>query len=241
MSSPNQLSFLPDDYLERKARRRTNVICAGLFLICAGAIVTAIIFTERKLSEARLRNAEVSTQYGDAARPIRQFQQLQEKQRTMAHQAELTASLLERVPRSYLLAELTNAMPAGVSLLDIDLDSRIRVTPAPVAQTAFDKKRAELNKAQTAPVAQPRVYDVSLKVVGIATTDVQVSQFITRLNQSKLLRDVNLVVSDEYLFNKDKLRKFEIDMVLNPNAEVQPVDASTKTASVELQTIDNAE
>ena len=31
-AAPNELSFLPDDYLERKARRRTNAICAVLFL-----------------------------------------------------------------------------------------------------------------------------------------------------------------------------------------------------------------
>ena len=31
MGAPNELSFLPDDYLERKARRRTNAICAVLF------------------------------------------------------------------------------------------------------------------------------------------------------------------------------------------------------------------
>lgn len=237
MSSPNQLSFLPDDYLERKARRRTNVICAGLFLICAGAIVSAILFTERGLQASRLRNAEASTQYSDAAKPIRQFQQLQEKQRTMAHQAELTASLLERVPRSYLLAELTNAMPQGVSLIDFVLDSRVRVVAVVAPQTAFDKKRAEISQTQAAPVAQPRLYEVTLKLTGVATTDVQVAQFISKLNQSKLLKDVNLVVSDEYLQEKEKLRKFQIEMVLNPEAEVSAQDEPRKTASVELETV----
>ena len=33
MGAPNELSFLPDDYLERKARRRANAICAVLFFI----------------------------------------------------------------------------------------------------------------------------------------------------------------------------------------------------------------
>lgn len=235
MSSPNQLSFLPDDYLERKARRRTNLICAGLFLICAGAIISAILFTEKGLKASRLRNTEVSAQYSDAARPIRQFQQLQEKQRTMAHQAELTASLLERVPRSYLLAELTNAMPQGVSLLDFALDSRLRMTAVAAPQTAFDKKRAEINQTQSAPIAAPRLYDVSLKLTGVATTDVQVAQFINKLNQSRLLKDVNLVVSDEYLHEKELLRKFQIEMMLNPQAEVSAQEEAKRTASVELE------
>ena len=54
-----------------------------------------------------------------------QVQQMQEKQRTMAHQAELTASLLEKVPRSFILAEITNGMPGGVSLLDFQLEARV--------------------------------------------------------------------------------------------------------------------
>ena len=37
-SAPNQLSFLPDDYLELKAQRRTNAICAGLFAVVVGMV-----------------------------------------------------------------------------------------------------------------------------------------------------------------------------------------------------------
>ena len=31
MSAPSQLSFLPEDYLERKAQRRSIVICAWVY------------------------------------------------------------------------------------------------------------------------------------------------------------------------------------------------------------------
>ena len=91
MSSPSQLSFLPDDYLERKAQRRTNAICAMLFLVVTVAIGGAFTMSDKKLKAARDANATASVKYSDAARPIQQFQQLQEKQRTMAHQAELTS------------------------------------------------------------------------------------------------------------------------------------------------------
>jgi hypothetical protein len=39
MAAPNELSFLPDDYLERKARRRANALCASLSVIVMGASV----------------------------------------------------------------------------------------------------------------------------------------------------------------------------------------------------------
>src|SRR3954471_11271318 len=125
MAAPNELSFLPDDYLERKQRRRTNAICAVLFCVVIGAIGSAFWVTERSMREIDQQASAVDQQYTEAAKRIEQFQELQEKQRTMAHQAELTASLLEKVPRSFVLAEITNGLPEGISLLDLALDAHV--------------------------------------------------------------------------------------------------------------------
>ena len=43
----NQLSFLPDDYLERKAQRRANVLCAGLAVVVIATVGAAFSVTER--------------------------------------------------------------------------------------------------------------------------------------------------------------------------------------------------
>ena len=237
MSSPSQLSFLPDDYLERKAQRRTNVICAALFLVVTVAIGGAFALSDKALKEARDRNADASVKYSEAARPIQQFQQLQEKQRTMAHQAELTSSLLEKVPRSFLLAELTNSMPPGVSLIEMKLESKRRVVAAPPPKSAFEQKRDAANGIKEAPPAPPpvRQYDVEVKLIGMANTDVQVAAFISKLNGSAMLKDVNLVISDEYAQGEERLRKFEIELMLNPAAEVEHLQRmGTKTAAAEL-------
>jgi hypothetical protein len=159
----------------------------------------------------------------------------------MAMQAELTSSLIEKVPRSFLLAELTNALPTGVSLVDFVLDSRKSSSSSSsqkaAPKTAFETKAA--GSAGAKPVTatvQPIVYDVTMKVTGVAANDVQVAQFITKLNASRLLKDVNLVISDEFKNGDDKLRKFQIEMVLNPAAEIDPLsgDHQTKTAAVDL-------
>jgi Tfp pilus assembly protein PilN len=238
MSAPNQLSFLPDDYLARKAQRRTNAICAILFLIVTVAIGAAFTYTDRGLKDARKGAANIAEQYAQAARPIEQFQKLQEKQRTMAHQAELTSSLIEKVPRSFLLAELTNSLPSGVSLIDMVLDSKRRTAAPPAApKSAFEAKANGGAAAAAAATAQVQAvtYDVGIKVTGMATNDVQVAQFISKLNVSRLLQDVNLVVSDEFKQGDDKLRRFQIEMKLDPAAEVDPLsNRQTKTAAVDL-------
>jgi Tfp pilus assembly protein PilN len=245
MSAPNQLSFLPDDYLARKAQRRTNVICATLFLIVLGVIGAVFTLSERATRDVVAHHDGVAREYAEFAKKIDQVKELREKQRKMAHQAEVTASLLERVPRSYLLAEFTNSMPAGVSLIDLSLESRVRSAPPPstAGKTPFEQKKAELeakaNKAAgsvTPAVPQAKVYDVALRLTGVAQTDVQVAQFINKLSRSKLLTDVNLVIVDQYAVDNDKVRKFTLDMMLNPDAQIDPTaKAPTKTAAVELQ------
>jgi Tfp pilus assembly protein PilN len=184
------------------------------------------VWKERTIQQLQKQRAQLQQEMAEAAKPIEQFKQMQDKQRTLAQQAELTASLLERVPRSYLLAEITNGIPSGVSLLDFDMASRLRQgnsSPRPNNNSAAPA-------APTTPVmSQARVYDVVMRLTGIASTDVQVAQFITKLNHSDLLKDVNLVISDEFKQGNETLRKFQIEMSLNPEAQVSLDDIKKKT------------
>lgn len=241
MISPNELSFLPEDYLERKAQRRTNAICATLFLIVMVAIGSAFSFTEGALRKVEQEHGTVEREYTEAAKRIEQVTQMQEKQRTMAIQAELTSSLLEKVPRSFLLAEVTNAMPPGVSLLDLMLESKKRQTANVQSgpKSAFEQKKSANDAAakKKAGPAQPQaaVYDVTMKITGIAATDVQVATFISRLNSSQLLKDVNLVISDELKSGEvNSMRKFTIEMVVDPKADVASIAEQPKVTAVEV-------
>jgi Tfp pilus assembly protein PilN len=233
MASPNQLSFLPDDYMEKKLRRRTNAILGTLFFVVVCAIGGALFWKEQTTRLLEKQKLELDSQLTEAAKPIEQFKQMQEKQQTLAKQAEITASLLERVPRTYLLAEITNGIPGGVSLFDFNLDSKIRaVAVSSAPKTAFDQKRAEVEAGNNTP--QARVYDVTMRLTGIAGTDVQVAQFISKLNKSTLFREVNLLVSEEFKQNTETLRKFSVEMTLNPDSlvSINDMKKSTSTAAV---------
>ncbi|HEY7115567.1 MAG TPA: PilN domain-containing protein [Tepidisphaeraceae bacterium] len=247
MSSPNQLSFLPDDYLEIKRQRRTNVICAVMFLMIMSGIGVLFTMSERTHKAEETENTAVSKEYAEAATRIQQQKQMQEKHQRLNAQAELTASLVERVPRSRLLAELTNAKPAGVSFTEVRLDSKLRAangaSAAAAGKTQFEMKRAAMEAATGSakhaagpPVPQAKSYDVNVKVMGLADNDVQVAQFLAKLNQSQLLQDVNLVISDEQQLGDAKMRKFEIEMMINPAAEVIPAAVpQSKTASTPVE------
>jgi hypothetical protein len=246
MSTPNELSFLPDDYLERKAQRRTNFICAGLFIVTLTAIGGTFHFSERSNRDVEKTYDSKLKEFTAEAQRIQQAEQMQEKQRTMARQAELAASLLEKVPRSFVLAEITNAMPPGVSLVDFVLESKKRnLVPqvSSVGATAFEnRKQSEAQKKAVAAaaalnqqMAQMKIYDVGMKMSGVAPTDVQVAQFIRKLNQSKMFKDVNLVITDEFIQDGEPMRKFVVECMLDPNAEINPNDTSNKLPGAQVQ------
>ena len=46
------------------------------------------------------------------------------------------------------------------------------------------------------------------------------AEYIRGLSASPLFKDVNLVISDEYLVNQVKVRKFVVEMGLNNNADI---------------------
>jgi Tfp pilus assembly protein PilN len=250
LGAPNELSFLPDDYLERKQRRRTNAICAVLFCVVIAGIGGAFTVTERSMREIEKQYTDVEQQYTEAAKRIDQVQQMQQKQQTMAHQAELTASLLEKVPRSFILAEITNGIPQGVSLLDFAMASTVSTkTPAAAPKTAFEARQAEINAAanggsavNSMATAQVKNYDVTMKITGVAPNDGQVAQFISKLDKSTMFDDVNLVFTDEFKDGNDnatKMRKFQIEMTLNPEAKIDPGTTpvhDTGTAAVQIET-----
>ena len=241
MAAPNELSFLPDDYLERKARRRTNAICAVLFCVVISAIGGAFTVTERSMREIEEQYARIQDQYTDAAKRIDQVQQMQDKQRKMAQQAELTAGLLEKVPRSFVLAELTNGIPDGVSLLDFRLDSVLQSGPAAKPKTAFELRQAQVQgNILSIPTPQAKSYDVTMRINGVATTDDLVGDFIGTVSKSKMFHDVNLLFTEEHKLAEDKdvkLRKFQIELKLDPRAQVDVAAAKAmteKTASMPL-------
>ncbi len=228
-NSPNELNFLPDDYLAKKAQRRNNVMCAGIFAAFAVAVGVTLFFESGVKSRLKEREASAETKYAEAAQRITQVQEMQEKQRRMARQAELTASLLEKIPRSYLLAEFTNALPAGVSLLDFNLVSMAR-QPVVVAATRLEQNQAKAVEEEAAP----RVYDVRMQLTGLAYNDVQVAQYIRKLSESKLLEQVSLKLVEEHKQDRAKLRQFQLEMRLNPAAELRIRPSQSSTAAIEI-------
>ena len=126
------------------------------------------------------------------------------------------------------------------------MESKERASAAPPAMSAFEQKRAALEGRAANAVIAPKTYDVFIKLEGVATTDVQVGDLMEKLKRSPLFKEVNLLYTEEYKQtnntqgangkgSEEVLRKFQVELTLNPNAEVvNPANPNSKTTTVEV-------
>ena len=226
-------SFLPEDYLDQKAERRTNMISLSLFGIVMVSVFAAFLVTNRQWSHVRKARASINSQYEDAAGQIKRLNELERQKDQMLTKARLAAALVERVPRSILLAELINRMPPRMGLLKIELTSdklkpvvkRSMTGTGSLKRPMRARSRREIAKQRGEDKPQVDVprYRVKIKLVGVAPTDIEVSRYIAALNAHPLLKDVTLKYSEERKVENSRMRQFEINMELNDKLDIRDV------------------
>jgi Tfp pilus assembly protein PilN len=224
----DELSFLPEDFLERKLHRRTA--WAGAALI-AGATVTMGFLTLRANAAVRVAersHAQIQRAYDDAAVRFAKLRDEQDGHRKVIHQATLAATLIERIPPSIILAELTNRLPDGASLMDVTLESRPRPEAPAASATIYDAKKAALEarrKADAVALPENSSLETAVRISGLADTDVEVAHYLSELSRAPLFQDVSLLISEAHTVpgkSGKTLRRFQIQMTVNPDVRLTP-------------------
>jgi Tfp pilus assembly protein PilN len=193
----NTINLLPQEYVQERGQRRTNGLIAILFGIVSVSIGGAAVISERHLRHTREVCQRINTAYADAAKLIDEVHQLEAQKHRMLQKARMSAALMERLPRSYVLAMLTNALPTGAAVTSIGLD----VKPVQLARQAKPplptKHGLIAAGAQKQRSAIAPDLEVTLRVQGKASTDVQVAQYIAALAKHPLTDMVDLSYSKE--------------------------------------------
>jgi len=230
---PGNTSFLPEDYLQRKIARRTNAICLSLFAVITVGVVAAFFVTDQQKTEVLKQQEQVNASYAEAKKRLEELDELQQRKQDMVRKAKIIAVLVERVPRSLVLAEMINHMPPALSLTEFELDTTVLRTAAR-PKTAIDRQRERLNqKKKVEDNAQPEAPPtaVGLKLVGVAPTDVEISTFISRLNQHPMFDKVLLSFAEQTRVEGQSMRKFKIEASLNQDVSlvgIEPTKISRK-------------
>lgn len=223
----NNVNFLPDDYLDKKAQQRTNIICLALFFLVMAVVASGLMVTEKRQKTMTAREEQVRKSFAKASESLKQMEILESKKQQMMAKASISASLIEAVPRSLLLATVTNHLPTGISLLEFHLVSKVEKRKAKKKRSSRNKKKSRRERAKATvekEKPQPEKIKTTIGIEGIAGTDLQVAKFIAQLNRSILFDQVNLVFSEEHIVNDEPLRRFKIMMVLDPQAKATQAD-----------------
>jgi len=193
------INFVPDEYIKSNESRRTNLMYLVLFAVVMavlGGSFMTIKIRQRALSAKENLVNEKMTQANEA---LEQFEKLQAKRKVMIKTALTTTELLEPVPRSVLLASLTNNLPPSVSLLRLKIvQKELKRTNHVVPTNKYRQAQAKKTTAAQPKVSQEKLLETYIDIEGIAPSDLQVAAYIEQLGNSTLLDNVALVESKEY-------------------------------------------
>ena len=216
-------SFLPADYVARKAELRNNIITLSLFAVVMAAVAASFFYKDHQWRRTRDEFVAVNEAYEAEGAKIEQLKQLEQVRGQMMEKAQITSALVEKVPRWAMLGELQLRMPKTMWLEQFTLKSA-RVdggsnlpkssAPAPTVKTLTDIAAGADAKRIAAPS-----FTYAVTVVGSAERNNDVADFLSSLKQSPIFRTVELTFIRESREGEKTVRKFEITCVLRPDVD----------------------
>ena len=183
--------FLPTSF--HSLREDKRVIRIGILLVAVVSIATAIAFTTT-LSDWRLllkNRGSVAARWDDANTRATTFVQAQKNMEDSIEAATHLDLLVDGVPRSIILWEITQALPEQTVLDDIRLETRVRVG-------GDNEERTEL-----------------ITLLGIAPNDASISSYIDNLSVSTYLKNISLMYAQQE--GNTTRRNFSMQMEVESN------------------------
>jgi len=218
------INFVPDDYVQSNESRRTNLMYLALLALVMAALGGSFMTIKIRQHACSIRENLVNKKMSQIQQSIKQFEDLQAKRKEMMKTALTTAELLEPVPRSVLLATLTNNLPAGVSLLKLNL---VQSEPKQTSGAAVTNQyhAAQAKKADAQPQSSTEKFlETRIDIEGIAPSDLQVAAYIERLSNSTLMNNVALVESKEHAIEGTSFRQFKLNATLKKDVHLTKDD-----------------
>ena len=233
--------FLPEDYVQRKAEGRANIIGLTLFCAVMGTVVAAFFVTNRNWKSVHDERESIAVQYTAAEPEIELLIKLEEQKEQMLQKAEIVTALIEPVPRSILMAELVTRMPQDMTLLTIELKGR-RVADAsatkekdakPQRTSVRGRSAGSLGGTKTGSSADeaaasskilPPRYEYTITLTGVTPANSDVADYLDGLKLSPLLRRVELHYTEPQKMKDVELRKFQISAEIDPRADARGIE-----------------
>jgi hypothetical protein len=205
------INFVPDDYIQSNESRRMNLMYLFLLALVMAGLGGSFLTIRIRQRAFDTKEKMVNAKMARIQESIKQFEQLQVERKEMMRTALTTTQLIEIVPRSILLASLTNNLPPGVSLLKLKLiqkeAKRARYSSQPKSKYQAAQEENDLTQIDS---SKEKLLETHIDIEGMAPTDLQVASYIERLSNSSLFNRVSLVESKEHKIDDAAFRRFKL-------------------------------
>ena len=233
----SNINFVPDDYVQSNESRRANLMCLVLFSVVMAALGGSFATIKIRQKACSAEESLVNAKMARMQEAIQKFEELQARRKEMMKTALTTAELLEPVPRSVVLASLTNNLPTGVSLVKLNViqqdpgkgTTRRRKTPNNKYQAAKGQSGAESDSK----LSPEQRLETHMDIEGMAPSDLQVADYIERLGNSVLLDNIALVESVEKKIEDTAFRHFKLTAMLARQVHLTKEDVDEIRARAE--------
>ncbi len=233
--APSSNSFLPEDFIARKAELRANLLTLSLFAVVMAGVVGAFLVTNRQWRALSDEQKEVEAAFEAEAKKIDQLNALEEQRAQVLEKAEVTAALSERVPRWALLADLELRLPPDMYIDQLALKSkRIEAPPPPTtpqSQPLIKTLTGSGDSKPSAPVrpkVQPPKFEYALTLNGLAEKNNDIADFLTAMRGSPVFTRVELQYIREAKEDDAVVRKFEISASLRDDVDIEALANSIR-------------
>lgn len=228
---PGRNSFLPQDYIEAKTESRANILMLTLFAIAMAGVVAAFFVTNGHWQRLRARQETVSAEYAAEGKKIDQLKALENQRAAMMEKAEITAALVEKLPRWAVLGEMTLRMPTTMRLDMFNIKSTRQQPPPPpptpggkgkaasqsLVKNLTDKVTDTKKEPEKIAVSAPR-FDYAVTIDGTAQENNDIADFLASIKRSPAFDRVELQFIRESKESGRDMRKFQVTAVLRQTA-----------------------
>ena len=200
-----EVEFLPAWYPQVRRRRRIVVLQAWMTLIVVCALAGWMILAGRNIRAAEARLVRVERELNASRGELKTLEQLMTYSKKLGEQAQVLSKVGSHAEAARLLATLDEVMPKSTALLELSLLTEEKQPVTLVAARAAQERDSTVERR------------LNVKVTGVAPTDVEVAEFLTRLTGKPFFEDVRMTGSKPRLDNGRIMREFEVYFSMNLN------------------------
>lgn len=215
-----KMNLLPEGYLRQRLQYRVDMLCVLLFGIVMVSIMTAETISSRQIEETRVTHERVVERYSVAAEQVQDFFALRAEKLKLMKEAEVISAIAERIPRSLLLAMVTNMCPKDMTLTNINVTDTIIVQQVDPEEQKRRKRMTEEEREKEKAKQPPPPTQLNMAISGLSANYNEITQFLQKLKNSPIMADVDVDFTRERRLQDRMLLEFRIQCVLLPTAEI---------------------